>query len=84
MQIKNILKQYKRIVNMNNLTAYIEKDEESGLYTGIVPSVSGAHTCAATLDELHIKLKEVIDLCFEEMDEEEINSLPTFVGLAQV
>jgi predicted RNase H-like HicB family nuclease len=69
---------------MRNFTAYIEKDEESGLYTGIVPSISGAHTCAETLDELHIKLKEVVSLCLEEMDNEEINSLPTFVGLAQL
>ena len=49
-----------------------------------VPTLKGAHTCAETLDKLHIKLREVIDLCVEEMDEEEIISLPTFVGLAQI
>jgi predicted RNase H-like HicB family nuclease len=47
-------------------TAYIEKDEESGMYIGIVPTLKGAHTCAETLDELQIKLKEVINLCLEE------------------
>jgi len=69
---------------MKNFTAYIEKDEESGMYVGIVPTLKGAHTCAETLDELHIRLKEVIGLCVEEMEEDEIISLPTFVGLAQI
>jgi len=69
---------------MKNWTAYIEKDEESGMYVGIVPALKGAHTCAETLDELYVKLKEVVDLCVEEMAEEEIMSLPTFVGLAQI
>ncbi|MCL2040241.1 MAG: type II toxin-antitoxin system HicB family antitoxin [Bacteroidetes bacterium] len=69
---------------METFTAYIEKDKESGMYIGSVPTLKGAHTCAETLDELHIKLKEVIDLCVEELDNEEIISLPTFVGLAQI
>lgn len=33
-----------------NFTAYIEKDQESGNYIGIVPSVIGAHTEAKTLE----------------------------------
>jgi predicted RNase H-like HicB family nuclease len=53
---------------MKNWTAYIEKDNESGMYIGIVPALKGAHTCAETLDELHIKLKEVVDLCVEEIN----------------
>ena len=69
---------------MKSITAYIEKDEESGLYTGIVPTISGAYTCAETLDELQVKLKEVVELCLEDMDDDEVNSLPTFVGLTQV
>ena len=69
---------------MKTWTAYIEKDEESGMYIGIVPSLKGAHTFAETLDDLHIKLKEVVDLCVEEMDTDELSTFPTFVGLAQV
>ena len=54
---------------MNNFyTAYIERDIESGMYVGVVPGISGAHTCAETIDELQIKLKEVISLCLEEMN----------------
>lgn len=52
---------------MYNLTAYIEKDTETGLYVGIIPGLPGAHTQGETLDELHKNLKEVVELCLEEM-----------------
>lgn len=63
------------------LTAHIERDPETGLYIGMVPSLPGAHTQAASLDDLQANLKEVVELCFEEMSEEEIAALPQFVGL---
>jgi len=65
-------------------TAYIEKDNESGLYVGFIPSLTGAHTCASTIDELHIKLEEVIKLCLSEMSDEEIDGLPVFAGISQI
>lgn len=49
-----------------NITAYIERDVETGLYVGIVPGIPGAHTQAETLDELQGNLKEVVELCLEE------------------
>jgi predicted RNase H-like HicB family nuclease len=75
---------HNKVNDMKNLTfmAHIEKDEESGMYVGIVPTLKGAHTFAETLDELNIKLKEVISLCLEEMNNEEIKSLITFAGLS--
>ena len=42
---------------MHTLTAYIEKDSETGLYVAIVPGIPGAHTQAETLDELQANLK---------------------------
>jgi len=63
------------------LTAHIERDPETGLYIGMVPSIPGAHTQAASLDQLQLNLKEVVELCFEEMSKEDIASLPQFVGL---
>jgi predicted RNase H-like HicB family nuclease len=63
------------------LTAHIERDLETGLYIGMVPSIPGAHTQARSLDELQANLKEVVELCFEEMTKEEIEALPEFVGL---
>ena len=53
---------------MTTVTAYIEKDLETGLYVAIVPGIPGAHTQAETLDELQNNLKEVLDLCLEEME----------------
>ena len=69
---------------MTYFTAYIERDVESGMYIGNVPAITGAHTVAATLDELHDKLKEVLTLCLEEMGEDEIKNLPIFAGVSQI
>ena len=67
-----------------NYTAYIEKDTESGFYIGYIPGLTGAHTCAISIDELHDKLREVISLCLEEMSEEDIKGLPVFAGISQL
>lgn len=67
-----------------NFTAQIERDPESGLYIGIVPELPGAHTQAESLDELHTNLREVVELCLEELDAEDRNLLPTFVGTQQI
>jgi predicted RNase H-like HicB family nuclease len=64
-------------------TAYVEFDPETSLYVGIVPSVVGAHTQAATLDELHSNLKEVLELCLEE-NPGASEDVPRFVGLQQI
>jgi predicted RNase H-like HicB family nuclease len=69
------------IVRNIQLTAHIERDPETGLYIGMVPSIPGAHSQAMSLDELQANLKEVVELCFEEMTKEEIDALPQFVGL---
>ena len=69
---------------ITKFTAYIEKDVETGFYVAIVPGIPGAHTQADTLDELQIRLKEVIELCLEEMNPEDKETIPEFVGLQQV
>ena len=68
---------------MKTFTAYVEQDTETGLYVGIVPGIPGAHTQAATLDELQKNLKEVLELCLEEYRGQNEN-LPKFVGLQQI
>lgn len=70
---------------MKTFTAYIEWDPESKLYIGIIPSVHGAHTQGATLDELHKNLKEVLELCLEDAKERgEATDFPEFFGLQQI
>ena len=65
-------------------TAQIEKDPDTGLYIGTIPNVPGAHTQAKTLDALNKNLKEVLELCIEEMTRKEIENIPEFVGFQQV
>jgi predicted RNase H-like HicB family nuclease len=68
---------------MTTLTAYIELDPETGLYVGVVPGIPGAHTQAASLDELRANLHEVLELCLaEQADLRE--RLPKFVGVQQI
>lgn len=69
---------------MKTLTAYIERDPETKLYVGIVPGITGAHTQAESLDELRTNLKEVLELCIEEMEETTRATLPVFIGIQQV
>ncbi len=70
---------------MKTFTAYIEWDTETEVYVGIIPGVPGAHTQAASLDELRENLKEVLELCLEE-EKESGGTLefPQFVGLQQI
>jgi predicted RNase H-like HicB family nuclease len=68
---------------MRTFTAYVEWDPETSLYVGVVPGVPGAHTQAATLDELQQNLKEVLELCLEEY-EGSVDDLPRFVGIQQI
>lgn len=65
-------------------TAHIGKEQETGLYYGIVPNLPGAHTQAATLDELQENLREVVALCLEELDPAELSNLSEFVGVQQI
>ena len=69
---------------MYKITAYIERDPETGYYVAIVPGIPGAHTQAETLDELQKNLKEVLELCLEEMNDTEKELLPNFVGVQQI
>ena len=58
----------------------IERDED-GYYVGEVPQLRACYSQGRTLDELMVNIREVIELCLEEEDEE---TLPEFVGLQKV
>ncbi|MCJ7503500.1 MAG: type II toxin-antitoxin system HicB family antitoxin [Acidobacteriia bacterium] len=68
---------------MKTFSAYVEWDPDTNLYVGIVPGIPGAHTQAATLDELQRNLREVLELCLEEY-KGSLEDLPHFVGLQQI
>ena len=65
-------------------SAQIERDRETGVYVACVPALPGAHTQAKSLDQLQINLKEVIELCLEELSDDEIAALPEFIGFQQL
>ena len=73
-----------QIMKTYKFTAEITKDNEINQYIGIVPGFPGAHTQAPTLDELQTNLQDVIQLCLQEMTEEEINNIPDFIGFQQI
>jgi predicted RNase H-like HicB family nuclease len=54
------------------------------MYVGFFPSVPGAYTQAKTLDDLNIRMKEVLELCLETMSKKERNEIPEFVGTQQI
>ncbi len=62
-------------------TVLIEQDEE-GYYVATVPALHGCHTQAKNLDTLMKRVREVIQLCFEEHDRE-LGSLE-LVGIQQI
>jgi predicted RNase H-like HicB family nuclease len=51
---------------MKSYTAVVERSPETGLYVGFVPGLPGAHSQAASLDELNANLQEVIAMLLED------------------
>jgi len=50
---------------MKSFTAVVERCPDTGLYVGYVPGFAGAHSQAASLDELKQNLEEVIAMLLE-------------------
>jgi predicted RNase H-like HicB family nuclease len=51
---------------MKGLLALIERVAQTGLFVGFIPGFRGAHSQAATLDELAVNLTEVIAMLLED------------------
>jgi predicted RNase H-like HicB family nuclease len=51
---------------MRSYTVIVERDATTGLYVGSVPGWPGAHSQAATLDELHANMREVVEMLLED------------------
>jgi predicted RNase H-like HicB family nuclease len=47
----------------------IERDED-GIYLGEVPQLKACYSQGETIDELMQNIREVIEMCFEELEEE--------------
>ena len=68
---------------MKTFTAYVEWDQETKMYVGLVPGIPGAYTQGESMDELRRNLQDVIELCLEGY-EGSVDDLPRFVGLQQI
>lgn len=64
----------------NEFNVIIERDRD-GYYVAEVPALKGCYTQARSLDELMIRIKEVIELCLEAQTDFEMNE---FVGIQKV
>lgn len=53
-------------MDMRTFTAIIERDAATGLFVGWIPGIVGAHSQAATLDELDANLREVLEMLVED------------------
>jgi predicted RNase H-like HicB family nuclease len=53
---------------MKTFTAVVERCPETQLFVGYIPGFPGAHSQAATLDELNQNLKEVVEMLLEDGD----------------
>lgn len=51
---------------MQSYTAIIEKCPDTGFFVGYIPGLPGAHSQAATLDELTENLQEVVAMLSED------------------
>lgn len=58
----------------------IEKDID-GMYVGEVPQLKGCYSQGETVDELINNIREVIEMCLEELKEE---SSTQFIGIQKV
>ncbi len=58
----------------------IERDED-GIYIGEVPQLKACYSQGETIDELMRNIREVIDMCLEELEEE---TTTEFVGVQRV
>lgn len=59
----------------------IERDED-GLYVGEVPQLKACYSQGTTIDELMVNIREVIEMCLEEMDDGD--SLTEFIGVQRL
>jgi predicted RNase H-like HicB family nuclease len=58
----------------------IERDED-GIYIGEVPQLKACYSQGETVDELMQNIREVIEMCLEELEED---STTEFIGVQRV
>ena len=65
------------------LPVILEQDED-GYFIVSCPLFKGCYSYGETIEEAMENIKEVIEMCLEELDEEEKQKLNRFVGLLEL
>jgi predicted RNase H-like HicB family nuclease len=72
------------MINNREFYVVIEKDED-GYYVGEVAQLKACYSQGETIDELMENIKEVIQMCLEELEEANNSiSINEFVGVQKV
>ncbi len=67
-------------MNRKEFYVIIERDED-GIYVGDVTQLRSCYSQGITIDELMINIREVIEMCLEELQEE---SITEFIGVQRL
>jgi predicted RNase H-like HicB family nuclease len=67
-------------MNRKEFYVIIERDED-GIYVGDVPQLRSCYSQGTTIDELMVNIREVIEMCLEELQEE---SITEFIGVQRL
>lgn len=68
-------------MNKKQFYVIIEQDED-GIYVGEVPQLRACYSQGRTIDELLSNIREVIEMCLEEIEEE--TKFSQFVGIQTI
>ncbi len=79
-QIKSNLSNKEQIMNGKEFYIVIERDKD-GMYIGDVPQLKACYSQGETIDELMKNIREVIEMCLEELVEE---STTEFIGVQRL
>jgi predicted RNase H-like HicB family nuclease len=66
---------------MQTLHFVVERDLATGTFVGHVPGLAGAHSQAASLDEMQANMQEVVDMLLEDG---ELNFESQFVAVQTI
>jgi len=69
-----------KIMKNREFYVVIERDED-GIYIGEVPQLKACYSQGETIDELMQNIREVIEMCLEELEEQ---STTEFIGVQKV
>ena len=69
-----------RLIMAREFYVVIERDED-GMYIGEIPQIKACYSQGRTIDELMENMREVLELCLEDLEEDHFEE---FVGVQKI